>query len=177
MISAQVHTYGAELVAAELEGMAQRASSMRPIWPEVNRRLERIMREQFESEGARGGERWPELSYGWLYHKFRTGQSLTILRASEEMYDALTGTTSDSIRNETDTTFEFGADLDQFRIQQDYSPASNFPERRPINLTMRDEEEFAELFEQYVLGSVNRRGQFINRQGRFTGGSVGRVAR
>ena len=170
-ISVQITSYGTEILDAELGAIASRAGSLRPIWPEIGDRLERIMEEQFDTEGARGGDIWEPLSHAYLARKFTRGESLETLKRTDAMYDALTGSTPASVRDEGDHSYQFGADLDSFRIQQDWNPGNNFPERRPINLTVADGEMIRNLVEAWVMGRVNRRGQFTSK-GKFTGGKL-----
>lgn len=174
MTQVSIRVYGDDLVARELDLTGARGESMIGIWPVIEETFEEIEREQFASDGSRGPNGpWPELTQDWMWHKFRTGQSLAILRASEDMEAALTGPSPDSIRATTDDTFEFGADLDQFRIQQDWSSANNFPARYPVDLQEQDELRFAEAILGWVAGTVNTAGQRVHpRTRRFTGGRV-----
>lgn len=166
-----VETYGEELVARELEAVGARGDNMEPLWPAFIRKLEAIQREQFATDGARSGNRWPENNEAYMWSKWQKGYSLETMKATEALYDALTGTTGDSVRNITPTTLEFGADLPQFRIHQDYNPASNFPERTPIDLTEGDARDFAEVMMDYVVGTRNSAGFRIDpSSGRFAGG-------
>lgn len=177
MTQVQILVYGDEVVARELDLIGARGESMLGIWPAIQERMEEIEREQFASDGARGPSGpWPDYEQPstWQWYKFQAGLSLELMRATHATEEALTSETPDSVRLMTDDTFAFGADLDQFRIQQDWSPDNDFPERRPIDFTPRDELAFAETIMGWVTGSVNAAGQRINpATGHFAkGGSI-----
>lgn len=64
-----------------------------PIWPDVRDKFWAIEKEQFESEGSKGGSgRWKNLSRRYEQQKIaRYGQGKKILEATGELRDALTG--------------------------------------------------------------------------------------
>lgn len=159
MARAFVEVYGDELVATELLSIGDRAVNLSPLWPEIFRRLERIEHEQFSTEGARSGEAWPELARTTLLRKFRKGQSLDIMRATEALYLSLTGDTTASVRTSGDDWALFGSTLTQFNVQQDRNPSSSFPERLPINITEADSLEVAEIMLGYIMGTRDRVGR------------------
>lgn len=169
-----IETYGTELVARELEITGARGGDMRGIWPEIIRRMERMMTEQFATRGLRGREYWPDLSLDWIRRKFQAGMNLNILRATDAMYEALTSTTGDSVREMDSDYLAFGANLPQFRIHQNPPKDANFPTRRPLVFNNRDRNEFAQMMMEWTLGVVNTRGQFIDPStGRFASRDAG----
>jgi hypothetical protein len=143
---------------------------MEPLWAEIVKRLEGIEAEQFRTSGGRSGHRWPELEQSTLWRKFREGQNLNILRATDEMYESLVGESDHSVRFMTGDSLEFGSTSEQFGIQQDWHPGNNFPERLPIDLTLSDETLFSRMMLAYIVGEVDSRGQLHFRDpssGRF----------
>lgn len=171
MAYAEVRVLGAEPLIVTFEETARRAMDVSPLGAEIFARFEEITREQFASVGGRAGNVWEPLSYDWLRRKWQAGQRLEILHATDEMFDSLTKTTDESVRVATNDSFEFGSTSEQFNYQQDPDEASvNHPIRRPIDLTARDGEMFAELISAYVVGEVNRAGMRTTPSGRFAKG-------
>lgn len=157
-----VETYGEDLVAAELEAVGDRGLNMEPLWPAMILKLEAIEREQFSTEGARSGNKWEENSQPYKWRKWNRGDNPMVMRATDALYDALTGPSDASIRTTTQTTLEFGADLVQFRVHQDYNPGSEYPQRTPIDLTQSDVRDFAMVMMDYVMGTRSRTGAPID---------------
>lgn len=158
MARAFVEVYGDEIVATELFDIGDRAGDLTPLWPEIFRRLEVIEKEQFATEGARSGDHWHEQARTTLLRKFRKGQSLELMKATEALYLSLTGETIASVRTSGTDWAMFGSTLTQFNVQQDRNPSSNFPERLPINLTEVDAFEMAEIMLGYIMGTHGKHG-------------------
>lgn len=155
---AVIEVYGDELVAQELIATGDRAADLTPLWPTVLSRLEEIEREQFDTQGARSGSPWPELSRATLLRKFRKGQNLAIMRASNDLYNSLVGQTSHSVRTFGPDWAVFGSTLPEMAFHQDRSPTADYPERLPVDLNQQDALEIADLMLGYVMGTHSRTG-------------------
>lgn len=157
-----IETRGTTLVSAELDLIGARGGDMRGIWPAIGKRMQEQTKENFETRGIRGGSFWPDLSRDWLRRKFQAGDNLNILRQSNAMYEALTGRTGATVLDVDQPDYiEFGADLLQFKVQQEYKKNRNFPERRPIKFTPKDVRNYRLLMTEWVLGTRNRAGSAI----------------
>lgn len=173
MASARViQVEGDEGVALELTAIGIRGGNVRPVWPAIFALMEEFTEEQFDSRGLRGGNFWEDLSQGWLWHKFQSGQNLAIMRASDETYSQLTGGGS-GVREEGDDWVMFGADTPQFAMNQDYNPSSNYPERTPVVFTEADAVVFADVINSYVVGTADRLGVVRRRYPKGTPGGLG----
>jgi hypothetical protein len=154
----QVLVYGAELVERELIGVGERAADMMPFWPGVEAKLESIEREQFASYGARGPSGpWPENTPEWNWKKFQRGDSLERMKATEVMFEALTGEGfgMGAIRLKTPETLRFGADMTQFAVWQGGYDGKGTGQRFPIDLTEADEVELAADIMNYIVGTAS----------------------
>lgn len=166
MARAFIQVYGDEVVATELEAIGDRAKSLQPLWPWIFQKLEQIEEEQFATEGSRGGSTWEPLSRETLLRKFRTGQSLDILRATEALYDSLTGGASThAVRTSGDDWAVFGSTLPQMNFQQDRPVGADYPERLPIDLTEQDRIEISQLMLEYIMGVRGRTGRVLPPRG------------
>lgn len=150
-----VQVHGEKMVEQTLRDVGLAATDMRPVWPTVIGHLEEIERQQFETRGARAGNRWADLDNYYMFRKFLRGQSLEVMKASEDLYQALTSQTGDSVRDAHDDYLVFGADLPQFGIHQDPPMDANFKIRYPVDLTEADRIDISNLIMEYVLESVN----------------------
>lgn len=158
MARTYIEVYGDKLAEAELIGIGDRAADLRPLWPAVLEMMEEIEKEQFDTQGSRSGSPWPELSRETLLRKFRSGQNMMIMRATDALYDSLTGKTSHSVRTFGSDWAVFGSTLPQMAYHQDRNPSANYPERLPVDLTQQDSLEFAEIMLGYIVGTHGKHG-------------------
>lgn len=165
-----VEVYGDEIVARELEATAMRALSMEPLWTAIGRRMEEAVAAHFASEGSRSGEPWEPLSNEYMWRKWQQGESLDIMRASEALYNSLTGPGGHSVRAGSADTFVFGSTLPQFAFHQDRPADAPYPERLPVDFTNADELELADMMLSYIVGSLDRFGRQLPR--RYPAGAV-----
>lgn len=169
-----IRVVGDDTTIVGLEEIAARATNLDPVWPAVFALMEEIESEQYGSQGARGGAPWPDLQQSTLWRKFQAGESLAVMRATDATFQALSGPGPASIRNIVGGhTIEFGADLDQFRIHQDWNPTSNYPMRQPVNFTEPDATAFADMIMSYIVGTADRHGRVSRRYPKGTPGGLG----
>lgn len=165
--TAVVEVYGDEMVAEELIQVGSRGADLTPFWPRVVETIQQAEREQFATQGARGPRGpWPELSERWMWHKFQNGMSLEILKATEAMFNALTGMTADSIAEITMDKLEFGADLPQFGFQQAPGTDAPYPPRYPVDLTDVDIHKITQGITAFITG------RFAGAEAGVPGGNV-----
>lgn len=169
-IDVRIEVYGDDVTAEQLVATGERAVMMEPLWAEISERLEEIEREQFATDGGRGGRRWPELAMNTMWRKFREHERLDILRATDDMYESLTEGGPQAVRFMTPDSFEFGSTTEQFGLQQGWTPQANFPERLPVDLTIGDELMFSRMMLEYIVGGTDSLGRPFRRNpstGRF----------
>ena len=65
-------------------------SDLRPVFPPLIDEFYRIEQEQFDSEGAAGGQRWQKLSDNYVPRKEKQFGSLPILQATGDLMASLT---------------------------------------------------------------------------------------
>lgn len=139
MTTVSVQVRGNEVVARELFFVGDAAVNLRPVWEEVAEYLQDATREQFATEGGRGGDPWAPLNNKYAFSKWRRGESLEMLRATDAMYDELTGKgNSNTAFQFFDEYMTFGSDTPQFAYQQGNEGLGDMPIRLPIQLTEAD---------------------------------------
>lgn len=81
LVSIYIEEQGVAQLIAEFDELARRFRDMRSLWRRLARSFMDIEREQFDSEGARGGMPWKPLSGWYLQWKMSHGLNPMILRA------------------------------------------------------------------------------------------------
>lgn len=107
---------------------------LRPVWDEVERVFYRIEREQFASEGAKGGGgKWKPLSRPYAERKAKTHPGRKILQREGNLRSSLIGNTADSVLRKEKQEFAIGTRLFYAPFHQDGT--SKMPARPPIDLS------------------------------------------
>ena len=136
---------GARLAQTELTEMGVRARNARPVMQSVMRHLVQVEREQFASEGARGGQRWPRKKQVTLEREERAGhRDERTERFTGALYESLTSERAggSAIRRTSKQAATFGSRL--------YYGA--FQSTRPlIQVTKQDEDWIAGEISRWLL--------------------------
>lgn len=139
MTQVSVQVLGDKVAERELYFIGDRAVELQPAWLEIANFLQEITKEQFATDGARSGDPWEPLSSGYAFAKWRRGERLEILRASDDMYRELTGGSgSEDTAVFHDEFMTFGSNTPEFIYQQGNLGGGHTPVRLPINLTDAD---------------------------------------
>ena len=103
MVDLQLTIHDAELQSAIAE-LGESINDWSGAWPGVAEAIRGIMREQFESEGARGPlGGWAPLSTAYAARKAKDRPGKPLMRSTDRLYESLTGSlTGDS----PDTVFD-----------------------------------------------------------------------
>lgn len=114
-------------------------SDWRPVWPEIEQVFYRIELEQFNSEGARGGQRWQALSPAYRQWKEKHFPGRPILVRTGTLKRSLTviGTTgSESIRESDEMSLTLGSRVPYAIYHQ--RGTSRMPARPPMQIQRND---------------------------------------
>jgi len=148
--------FGDEIIDRELLRFSERAvSDMRPAYIAIVKDIKDATREQFAQEGGRGtGGAWPALSPEYAAWKgaqdFSPG---TILRATNEMYEALTAEAHpDQVLLIEGQGLTFGATgfsgLKGYWHQQG---SGNLPVRKIFDFTELDKSTWVKQLQRYIV--------------------------
>jgi phage gpG-like protein len=114
-IHIDITEFGLSRAIRMTDGIADRTDDLYPVNLYIAQDFERIMEEQFDTEGASTGSEWQELSEAWWDHKVAVGKDHGVLQYNQRLVRSLTTTNDDSIRDVGDdevtvgTTVEYGA--------------------------------------------------------------------
>jgi phage gpG-like protein len=111
-------------------------SDFRPIWPSVIAEFYAIETEQFETEGAAGGQRWTPLSPVYSEYKERVFPGQPILQAEGDLRASLTDPeAAGAILQPREDELVIGTNVPYALVHQRGSSRRNIPRRPPINFS------------------------------------------
>jgi phage gpG-like protein len=115
---------------------ADGVSDYRPIWPVIEDDFYAQEKDQFASEGAEGGEKWPELAPEYAEWKATAFPGKPILQRSGDLYGSLTSPNNpNAVRIEERKTLTLGSRVPYAIYHQSPLPRKRLPRRPEIMLT------------------------------------------
>jgi Phage virion morphogenesis family len=110
-----------------------------PVWESIYSYLLGVEKQQFASEGAQSGHQWAQLAASTVAQKARDNLRPEILRATDAMLKSLTRPDDpNQLKIITPSMMAFGSMLPYARMHQKPGPRAHYPQRRPIDLTVRN---------------------------------------
>lgn len=111
-------------------------SDLRPLWPPVIEEFYLIEQEQFDTEGAAGGQRWAALSDPYAARKAREFPGQPILQAEGTLMASLTDPEAlDAILRPAQDELVIGTNVPYALVHQRGSSKRNIPRRPPISFS------------------------------------------
>jgi phage gpG-like protein len=145
---------GTEKTLAAFLGVEKGIVDLRKLgaWKQVAGTFFKIEKRIFQSEGATGAHgKWKQVTPKYAAVKFRKWKSIRILRASDDLFTAMTtGKGANAVWNEKPQELEIGTTLKYARAHQSGYPPHNLPIRRIIDLTHDDERELTEPLKRKI---------------------------
>lgn len=86
--------FGVERSVRAINDVAGRAVDLYPVMLYIAEDFERVMEEQFETEGASTGSEWAPLSEEWWDHKVSVGKDHGTLQYNRNLVDSLTNSSA-----------------------------------------------------------------------------------
>jgi phage gpG-like protein len=147
---------GLDETLSALDRFSDEMVDFRRVEPQLEERFHEAERGQFDSQGARGGTAWVELSEAYAVRKAKEFPGKPIEQRTGALYRALTSTTPDSINRVSKEEFEFGVDLPYARAQAEGT--GTIPARPLIALTGEDERAFGQIIEDDAIAHARSLG-------------------
>lgn len=138
--------------------ITEEIKDFRNFWPGVIRTFYEIEVEQFESEGSKGASgKWTPLSLAYKVFKEREFSGQKILRATNELYESLTGPDAlgSVLRPERDELV-IGSAVPYALAHQ--KGTARMPARPPISLTENDKRKIVKSIQQRLVEFARRTG-------------------
>lgn len=139
-----------------------------PIADEIRDAFWDIETEQFQSGGAKGASgKWAPLSPGYEAQKIaRYGTFAVIagvLRATDAMYQSMTGQTTDTVYQKSKDQIVIGTKLARARYHQD--GGGNLPQRKVIDLSDDQRRDLTKAIQKGLVKLVRKHGVHVDYTG------------
>ncbi len=139
-------------------------SDLTNIWPDVKKKFHEIEKEQFDSEGSAGGDRWQPLSERYAAQKIKQYGSKPILQATGDLYRSLTGDGPYTHYQTNKTQIEIGTTLPYGLYHQ--RGGGKLPKRPPINFSDRQKNELMKVIQSGLIRELRRGSGYVIPQDR-----------
>jgi phage gpG-like protein len=120
----------------------------RPVWADIRNFLMQVMREQFDTEGARAAK-WQPLSKTYAAWKSRNYPGKTILRRTDRLFNSLTTLGApDQVFESDKLSMIFGTRVPYAAKHQ--LGEGRVPQRRILSLTVKDRLAIRNLVREHI---------------------------
>lgn len=140
-----VEILGVQAVRRQLLRGAARAGNMRPALTEIREDIWRVIRLNFETEGARTGPPWKPISDKWLERKIAQGRGEAILVYRGRLYDAFTGRSRWTRSRITKDQIIMDSNLPYANVQNYGSDDQGIPARPFVRFLPQDRERWTKM--------------------------------
>jgi phage gpG-like protein len=106
---------------------------------------------QFDSEGGYGSGGWTPLAISTIESKQRREVDNGVLRATDLLYNSLTGTGSGSIAEISSEWLRYGTTVFYAGIHQAGAESTHLPQRRVVQLPEGERRNIAKLVQEYIV--------------------------
>lgn len=144
VIELEAKVEGVSAVSARLGRVERQLKDWRPLWEKIRGDFIAIEREQFATQGARGGSAWRPLEPGYARWKATVRPGKPILQFDGDLLESFTGG-ADFIYRPTADSVTLGSS--EFKAQ--YHQSGENP-RPPLVITPRDEQRWSALASGWV---------------------------
>jgi phage gpG-like protein len=136
---------GEHAAAREIRAIGDRARDAKPVLRVIQGLMARGAKEQFESEGSRGGLAWEPDTKAWVKRKASKEQDTQTERRTGALEESLmsTGGGKDAIRRLSKQSTTYGTRLFYAQFQGH--------RRTLLALTLKDADRFSELMVDWIL--------------------------
>lgn len=167
------HGTNASVVKRDLLQFGRNLEDVSEGWDEVGDIMRNAVREQFASEGARGGDKWPELAESTKRSRAammglsvrggglrdRRGRYASaghpILRVTDELMDSLTRKFDPQhVEDASGTSLRFGSTVPYAVFHQSTDPRTRLPRRAPVVLTEGDKRGITKALQKATLRGI-----------------------
>ncbi len=132
-----------------------------PIWPDVRDKFWDIEKEQFDSEGSKGGGgRWKSLSPRYAKQKIkRYGGGVKILEASGDLLKSLTGDAPGSYYQAGKKEVAIGTSIPYG--MHHHRGSGNLPERKVISFSEKQKKELMKVIQVSLIKELRRGNYYV----------------
>lgn len=129
------------------------AGDVTPAWESIFAYLLKVEKKQFSSQGASSGHAWAQLAQSTVANKQRLGLRPEILRATDALLNSLTKDGDEGqLKVIQPNMMAFGSMMPYAKLHQ--SGTSLMPQRRPIDLTVRNKIAIMKSLQLYLARGI-----------------------
>jgi hypothetical protein len=142
----QISVFGDKVIDREILSRGARAVEMTPVYEEIGWDLAGIMREQFDTEGARSGHQWAPNEPSTDARKQALGQPLKVFQATTELRESFKLWDSNNIYEATPEGLRWGSASEHGIWHQ-----PDEKDRKVMELTEADKVGIVERMHMYIV--------------------------
>jgi phage gpG-like protein len=131
--------------------LSENASNLQPLFEKLVKELQDVEKLQFESEGAYGSGGWTPLAISTIESKQRREVDNGVLRATDLLYNSLTGGGAGSVADVSSDYLRYGTTVYYAGIHQAGSPSTHLPQRRVVQLPEGERRNIARAVQEYIV--------------------------
>ncbi len=152
MVRFRMEIAGEVQVDRAIARFAEGCSDYRTVWPQVMDEFYAEERDQFQSEGAAGGQGWQPLSPAYLQWKERHYPGQPIMRRTGALESSLTSATdANAVALQGRTALALGSRVQYALYHQSLEPRTRLPRRPLVQLTEQFARTVMRLFQVYLV--------------------------
>jgi phage gpG-like protein len=152
-------SFGHTLIDRKLLRLEGHALDPRPAYRVMAKDFYRWEEELFDTEGSSGGRKWADLKESTIKYKMRKGYPLDILQRTGDLKRSLTsGHAKGSYAIFARSGFEMGTHI-KYGVFH-YEGTSKMPSRRPVMLNKENREEWAKIFQRWMIMTLQERQRY-----------------
>jgi len=162
---------GVQVTTRAFRTLDENLRDFRPVWPEIHMYFLRGAVEQFESLGARGGQRWQPLSERYAKWKEKKYPGKPILVRTERLKRSLSlgGSEPDQVKDFQPLSATFGTRVPYARYHQ--RGTKRMPARPVLQPTQRDVDRMVSRLFRFAERGARDAGFQTRSRARFTPGA------
>lgn len=150
MIRFRADVLGVEVMNRAFSRLDDQVSDFRSVWPSVAGEFYAIEGEQFDAEGRGKSGKWAALSTAYAKYKAQAFPGLPILRATESLYESMTGPDAlDSVYRIDERELVVGTKREGARAHQ--TGTRRMPARPIIDLTESDKRRMQKAIQKELV--------------------------
>lgn len=143
---------GIDQILTSVQERLKRLRNLRPVWRSILAYLQQATIEQFATAGGRSRDKWEPLSPAYAIRKAQVWPGKPILRASDRLFQSLTGRNQDSIVEIDARSLIWGTSTPYARYHQ--RGTARMPQRKIIVVTKADRRQITALVRAHLANQA-----------------------
>lgn len=143
---------GVDEILTSVQERLKRLRNLRPVWRSIVTYLRQATTDQFLSAGGRSRDKWEPLSTAYAVRKAQVWPGKPILRASDRLFQSLTGQNQDSVVEIDARSLTWGTATPYARFHQ--RGTARMPQRKILVVTKADRRQITALVRAHLANQA-----------------------